>query len=150
MALPKHPLHPIMKKPKKLKPQIFILHLDIWNTDILVVVGVTLAKFKNYLIKIKLEDDKRNQMIASYTDFLEGNFGGEANQTVGEKGIPFYTIFLSEPEDIWRFYEIIIHETNHMTKFLMNYKGAQREIEANAYTQEAMFRLIRRKLQGVK
>ncbi len=138
-----------MKKTKLFKPKIFVIHLEVWKTDILIVAGVTLAKFKNYIIKIELENNVRDKMISHYIEFLEGNFGGEALQEVGEDGVPFYIMFLAEPNESWGFYENILHETNHMTGFIMNYKGAQNEIEANAYTQEAMFRMIRRKLQGV-
>ena len=44
--------------------------------------------------------------------------------------------------------DTIIHETNHLVKFLMEFIGAEKEFEAHAYTQEWLYNTIKKILRG--
>lgn len=43
--------------------------------------------------------------------------------------------------------QTIVHETNHIVKLMMKYIGAQQENEGHAYTQDWLFKEIRRLLK---
>jgi len=43
--------------------------------------------------------------------------------------------------------DTIVHETNHIVNHMMKFLGARNEHEASAYTQEYLFRLIRKTIR---
>ncbi len=44
--------------------------------------------------------------------------------------------------------DTLIHETNHLTKFMLKAMGAQQEHEAHAYTQEWLYNNIKKALKN--
>lgn len=66
-----------------------------------------------------------------------------------EKQHGAFVLRLRRFEDTWEFWECLIHELNHLGRFLAVSVAATEESEAQAYTQEWLFHQIRRKLQGI-
>jgi hypothetical protein len=59
-------------------------------------------------------------------------------------------IILGEPTDDWEYWEVLMHEIHHIVFYLTESKNLDGEMEAQAYLQEYLFRVIRRKLCGIK
>ena len=58
-----------------------------------------------------------------------------------------YVMWFPSYEDTWKFWECLLHETNHVVFSLARDKNMQDETEAQAYLHEYLFKHIRRKLQ---
>ena len=60
-----------------------------------------------------------------------------------------FLLLLRKVRDDWDYWEILLHETHHITWYLAEGKMFQKEMEAQAYLQEYLFHAIRRKIMGI-
>ena len=128
---------------KKRVKKIFVQSTHIYRNDILVCVDATwedVTKFaKPELIK-KIEPYKNL--------FNEVLLGKQMGYAVNCDGWLF--LILPKFKDNWDYWEVLIHELHHIVFYLSETKMLEKEMEAQAYLFEWLFRQIRRKLQGVE
>ena len=118
----------------------------------LVCVGITDKKAVfRYLKKIHAKVEFSKWVLTEFDnwkkDLEEKNIGQLCWHDDLEK--QYGLVLMLRPYfDAWDYWQVLIHELNHVVQFLAKKKGFQDEPENQAYLQEHLFRSIRRKLQG--
>lgn len=113
-----------------------LLRVPIWNRKILIVTPPTNALLytRKYKLGRELITQVRNDPpdIATLACVYFDDKYGRYVLWFNSRKVPTDTI---------------IHETNHIVKHMMKYLGAQQEKEAHAYTQEYLYKEIRKALR---
>ena len=132
------------KKEKSFK-KIFVQGYGTHTDQILVAVGVSRKEILSYLKKVKARPE--------YIDFIkktDDKFFENKGTFAWNDKVDGTILYLKKYEDLWDFWETLIHELHHAIEHFRVKKAMQDEPEALAYQQEFLFRAIRRKLQGMK
>lgn len=120
----------------------FLIKIPPWERRLLVVVTKDRQNVLNLVKKYKLGRDLRNQIFRDPVSI------GDGGATYTDKVHGRFIIWFPEWKNSWDDIDTLVHETNHLVKFLMKFVGATNETEASAYTQEFLFRTIRHRLSG--
>lgn len=131
---------------------IFVQSIDPYRQDMLVVVGETLAKTKEWVNKHCSQEEKRKE-FCELLDIRKECFDNiESGENIGmtfqgKKGNNKYLVLLlNKPQDVWDYWECLLHELSHILDWVCQWKML--ETEARAYLHEWLFREIRRKIMG--
>ena len=133
------------KKIKKQKPIIFIQDCGIFSNDVLVASGAGQQQILKFL-------KSRKHIPKEAIKWIEGET--RAFKLLDEnKGVSGWKdgrllLLLRPVNDDWDYWETLLHEVHHLVSAVVRYKRMWKEIEAQAYFAEYLFRHIRRKLMG--
>ena len=145
----------LAKRIKKNKPFVFSQKIDPFRKEILVSVGAETKDILSYVNKYYIKQARKDfpVILEYYKDLFEKikkGKGGYALHFHNDKSNNRYLILLLRPyEDIWDYWEILIHELSHILDWVVEDCMIEKETEARAYLHEFLFRSIRRKLQGL-
>lgn len=137
---------------KKRKPLIFVQDFGTYTNEMLVLVGVENKKeVFTYLKRIKAKVDFSKWVLEDFDSWKE------RIEEKKQKGLFCWndevegTVLLLRPfEDTWEYWEVLLHEIHHAVDYLVKNNLMEKEIEAQAYLFEYLFRSIRRKLQRIE
>lgn len=129
---------------KKQKPFIFLLNGGTYDDLTLVSIGATQEEIQAFAKKNKI--DKVYAEWVSTADpnktTLSGNF------VYGNKERGWTYLQLKEYEDLWWFWEMLMHELSHLVdQVLISFRRMENETEARAYQLEYYFHTLRKALQ---
>ncbi len=133
------------------KQTIFIQSYGTYTNEVLVIVGIEDKKkvFK-FLKKARVKADMSKWILENFDDWVSALKTKNKGQfCFNDKGDGGTVLMLRQTHDSWEYWEILLHETNHIVHHLAKMRGMTDEMEAQAYLQEFLFHSIRRKLQGV-
>lgn len=124
----------------KKKPIVFIQSCPPYSHTVLICSGVTSSKQIEKVTSTEkvLKWVKDNGQI--FADVLNGKT--EAMSVNHDK---FLILILKPYKNKWIFWDTLVHELNHIVFWLSEMKMLEKEMEAQAYLQEYLFREIRRK-----
>lgn len=135
--------------PKPAKSTIFVQEIVPYHQALVVTVGDAAKKDLIKVAKTQTGFSAKTlaEIASGFSRLSVHQASGGAMVTAFEDG--GYLLTLAEFKDEWGFWEMLIHETNHVVWFLSRHAGFENEIEAQAHLQAWLFRQIRRRLQGV-
>ena len=125
--------------------QIFIQDCGTYSNEIIVAVDSTkedILKFLKKLPRVKkeaiewLKEEKQAFIIFEKNNALVAHNDGKL------------LLLLRKVRNDWDYWEMLLHETHHITWYIAENKMFQQEMEAQAYLQEYLFHSIRRKIMG--
>ena len=119
----------------------FLIKIPPWERRLLVVVTKNRQTVLDLIKKHKLGRDLRNQVFGD--PLTEADLGAVYTDKKYGRWIMWFTKWNNSGDNM----DTLVHETNHIVKFLMKYVGAKNELETSAYTQEWLFREIRKRLK---
>ena len=132
-----------MKSKKKQKPIVFLQDTGIYSNEIVLSFGASKEEILKYLKSHKIKKEaiewiEKDENL--FKIFSENNacLAFDRGRMIG---------LFKHFEDTWEFWETLIHELHHAVNYLTENKRMEKEVEAQAYLQEYLFRSIRRKLQ---
>ena len=140
-----------MTKPKKLKT-IFVHSWGIFPASTLISIGlthkeaVTWCKNKNVIKDFANWIEKDPAVVKAYNGTDGGVFVYGTNDYKNDS-LSYSVIVINEFEDIWKCWEILMHELHHSVYWITKKFAIHDETEAQAYAFDNAFRTIRRKLQ---
>jgi len=126
--------------------KIFIYNIEIFDSQILVAVGVTAKQVDKWLKKNGLKSIK-NVMNKEITNrFIEASKNDGFVQFITNGDITFYILWLKDFKWEMTLLDILNHEIVHLRQFMFADKNIENELEFEAYFQESVFRELRKKL----
>lgn len=132
-------------KKKRIKAFAFVQEWGLFPDETLVVVG---ADTKEEIIRLANKARAGKPFMGNIKD---ADLPSEPFFIRFENGTKGSILRLPKYEDTWTFWETLIHELHHAVQFtLAKGRGMDEEPEGLAYSQEILFRKIRRKLQGIE
>ena len=131
-----------------MKTNIIIQDCGIFTNEIIIATGKTKKEILSFM------KNKKNQISKDAIKWIEDEEKGfeikkECNGVVMEND-GMMIMLLPPFDDEWSYWEIVLHETHHVVQFITKNKYMEKEVEAQCYLHEYLFRSIRRKLQGIK
>ena len=133
-------------KTKKLKPACFVIELEVWEADILVVGDIKVGELPKRLKKLEYKKDAIDRLLPIYQEFVENEKQAALSVEMYKGNNRVHAIFFKNMEDSWEFWDYVIHEANHKTLDIMTNKEATKEYEAMAFTQVTIIKKIRQTL----
>jgi len=134
----------------KKKEIIFVQECGTYTNQILVLIGCQdKNKLFKYLKKIKTKADFAKWVLQDFDNWKEDIKNKNIGQFCYNNQVEGTVLVMQHYEDSWEYWEVLMHEIHHVVQYLAEGKGMLKEIEAQAYLFEFLFRSIRRKIQGV-
>ena len=121
--------------------KLYIQDIDILNTSIIVVCCSGAKELQDMLQKSKLvSKEAKKELIDIQADNVNGAvfYNIETNQPL--------LLYIKDRKKDWNFYEVLLHETNHVVYYFMKAIESTNEPEFRARLHEMLFRDIRKKL----
>jgi len=119
-----------------MKKIIIPYKIDIFNIEILFCCCDDFQDVKDYVKKTKMNKAWKDEVINE-----NGQFDGIVFSD-DDTNRP-YLIFVKQRKHDWYFYEVLLHETNHVVFYLAKQCGFTEEPEFQATLQEQLFREFR-------
>lgn len=141
-----------MKK-KISQTTIFVQDCGPWRQEFFVAINATRTQVLGWAKKNKIApdiieelEDKKNE---HWNDLSLGSVRTLA-QFCWDDTTHIGILYMRDYQDVWEYWETLIHELHHVVSRIMKNKGTHDDLEPGAYLQEWLFRQIRHKLQGVE
>lgn len=119
-----------------------------WNKEIFVCTGFNAKEILKGIKRIGAKDwflTYAEGQLVTWQKLIDGGCAFVAREPVHGA----YVMRLRPYSDSWDFWEVLIHELNHLVDYMAEGQAFEGETEAKAYLIEHLFHEIRRKLQGV-
>jgi hypothetical protein len=130
-----------MYKKNKTKKVVFVVSFGTYNNNLLVSVGQTYKELQNSAKKLLFKGTILDNEDVNYyiTDQCVSGLFHKTN--TGD-----YVIWLKEFSNKWYSYEVLLHELHHVVHNFSYFTAMTREMEAQAYLFEHLFRESRKRL----
>jgi len=131
--------------------KIFVYNVAIFNTDLLVCVGVTINQIKKWIFKNAIKELKNKfrdkKMIEELDGLIKDNKGFV--YLIGDKKKRFYFLYLTDFTNTWSDMDVLNHEIVHIKQAIFENRHTENETEFEAYFVESTFRELRKKLNSL-
>lgn len=126
---------------------IFTYRDNIFNTDLVVIVGVGEKRLLNYAKKNF--NEKSYTCIAECKDVIIDSIGdGGTFLTLEKDGFIMHVLILDDWVNDYASIDLLIHEITHYKQAMFGDRGVEKEHEFEVYFIQSTFRQIREKLNS--
>jgi hypothetical protein len=131
--------------------KIFVFDNEIFDSELLVCVGVKLKDVENWAKKnsnnlTDILKVKENRKLIDDRFFCKSEKGCLIK--FEKDGLSFYILYLRDFKNTWADLDCLNHEIVHYKQFQWQDRNINNEIEFEAYFQENVFRQLRKKLNS--